>query len=1192
MGGSKQIPESACLVVGGVSADATLREVHVLFSGCPGYLSSSIVREATEKLYALVKFEEKTFALQAAESRRGTVWEHGASPVDLDFAEHEQIEQAALPEVETDIKPRPSRTSPGETSPSRSKSAAHTFLEFESETLTESSSIGTRKSMPTRADSASASEHCLDETEKTVNVVQISSTQSENAGLLQPSDREAVPQPRQSTLDIIADRLKSSSEGNESPTEVNASVASGADMDSSPAAEAVPPGGDISVQDGTDNTLHNLQTSPALNHSAEVAGSSVQGEAGQQQQRGRVSKTATKTKGRASSLPCERRTATPTGRSPSKPRAKSPASMSHVPDKSVLEDWQERLRKEKLFKKQDAPQKIAFGDLVEFEKGPNRTESQKFTVAAETARVRLKYALEKRILVDIEAALHDAEVAGVGQHETARAKVILNQTKHRLNVRTASFAQTRATNRISDAWKILQTADVAPNRRIAAVHVALREGREAASLCAKAEMKKDEARIQDALDFLSESWSAQAQERLQDATKRRDQTALVMAIAEAEAIKTSLQWPSVEAEPTGQQVSVMDDLAQSSAGAIVSEGDNTSVPDTKVSPRSDDGAVFLQGGLEKSSLTRARWQLDDASWDFMLRKGQETLANEERGKLVLMKIEDALNPESKTFAKRSLTLEHLIQEGKDYGVDPLFLARAEMAASIFKGRATARWGLFGAAIAFQQDGTLLTILTAPARMRSAIKQAKNAGLVRRELQCAFDLYERMETVHAMQQGLAEALRSGDHEYMCEKLEEAKKADIWRQDSEIFFLYMKCIEQRLAIERRRLDLERKQVSLVSDLKRTLISGRQSVVLHNLPDEIERAKELQLEKPQIKAFEQVLQHAQSQQRAQQQLELAMVDGDVVALRNAIQVAKARDVNQQLLAAAETALAEEELLIDLNKAVQDEDLVALDDVILSWRHHSFDKTVLDEAEARRQQLLDAQSTRQVRKIQDQVSRYLEEEPIRFLKGKSQLSKDGVRGVEKLCQMLQGIPKALIRIDAHTSLGAQHTAKFVMKLSQHRAETVMKELKNMGCPNPVTAQGWGNTHPKVKNPCIRVIILDSGRQGAAKEGLHKRMTDTAASLSSNKKMQLTLPRQLALLLHRNHARLVDLLSILDANSEGQVTRLELANALKDLPVHASEDEVDELFELLDSDKSGGIDFRELQRALLDEAKREQHVY
>eukprot|EP00930_Biecheleria_cincta_P018713 TRINITY_DN14482_c0_g2_i2.p1 TRINITY_DN14482_c0_g2~~TRINITY_DN14482_c0_g2_i2.p1 ORF type:complete len:1291 (+),score=276.31 TRINITY_DN14482_c0_g2_i2:62-3874(+) len=1260
--GSKLITEVACIVVCGISVDATLREVHVLFSGCPGYLSSSMVRETTETPYALVKFEEKAYALQAAESRRGTVWEHGGPPVDLDITEHELIEQAALQEGERHDKPRLSRTSPGETSPGRPKSARDAFPPSENETPRDfepssrksasastasvlssehsvdraeeavhapsenktsrdfrpsSSKFGSasasaasesetlRDSKPSSRKSASASiasvsnsERCVDKAaEEAVHAVGNSSPRVENASMLaQSDDRETTPRPsarehprtkmpRPRALDITADSLQSSLGRDESLTPIDVLLSSRTDMGNSSVGKAASPGSDTSIQDETAMIItSSLQTSPACNDSAAAADTSVRGETGKEERSSSTSTAASKSKGRAASAPCQRRT--PASRPPSNPRAKSPANVARVPDKSVLEDWQERLRKERALKKQGPRQKAAFGDFFDFEEGPDKTEVSKFTAAAVWARVRLNHAMEKRIVGDIEAALHEAEVAGVCQHETARAKTCLHQIKHRLNVRAAAFAQTKATNRISDAWKVLQIADAAPNRRIAAVHLAIREGREAANLCAKAEMNNEESKIRDALDFLGQHWSVQVQEQLHDATKRRDQKALVVAIAEAEAIKTSLQSPTVETNLAGQQVSVMDDLAQSSVGAIVSEDAMTSVPDIPVLPKNaDDGALFPQNDLEKGSLTNTRWQLDEASWDSMLGKGRETLANEERRKLVLIKIEDALNPESQTFAKRSLPLEHLIQEGNECGLDKLFLARAEAAAGAFQSKAAARWALFGAAVSFQRDGTLLTMLTAPQRMRSAIKQAKNNGLGRRELQCAFELYENMETVHALQRGLAEALSSGEHSLMRERLNEARESGIQRQDSEMLFIYMSCIEDRL-------ELEDKQAALMAQLKATLSSDRRSVVLTNLPKQMERAKELQLD---ISGFEQVFQQAKGQDDAQHQLEKAMVGGDVDALRIAIQVAKARDVNAQLLAAAETALGEEELLVDLNKAIQDEDPAAMEEVILAWCQHGFDKTVLEEASARWKQLLDGQVTR----IQDQVSRFLESEPIRFVKSKQvELSKEGISRVEKLAEMLQSIPKALIRIDGHTSMGALHTAKTVMRLSQQRAETVMSELKKIGCPNPITAQGWGNTHPKVKDPCIRVVIVDSGpSKNERNEQLRKRQT-AAAVLSPPRRtvepppLPTPLSKQLALLLSRGRSRVIDLFRLLDANSDGIVTKLELANALKELGVNASKDEVAGLFKQFDPDGNGGIEFTELRRAMHDELKREQELF
>jgi hypothetical protein len=82
------------------------------------------------------------------------------------------------------------------------------------------------------------------------------------------------------------------------------------------------------------------------------------------------------------------------------------------------------------------------------------------------------------------------------------------------------------------------------------------------------------------------------------------------------------------------------------------------------------------------------------------------------------------------------------------------------------------------------------------------------------------------------------------------------------------------------------------------------------------------------------------------------------------------------------------------------------------------------------------------------------------------------------------------------------------------------------------------------------------------------------------------SLPELLSSLLHQSKARVMDLFRALDKNGDGQVTRAELAKALKDLGVQASKSAMDELFSHLDPDHSGGIEFRELQRALMATAR------
>jgi len=60
-----------------------------------------------------------------------------------------------------------------------------------------------------------------------------------------------------------------------------------------------------------------------------------------------------------------------------------------------------------------------------------------------------------------------------------------------------------------------------------------------------------------------------------------------------------------------------------------------------------------------------------------------------------------------------------------------------------------------------------------------------------------------------------------------------------------------------------------------------------------------------------------------------------------------------------------------------------------------------------------------------------------------------------------------------------------------------------------------------------------------------------------------------------------LDLFRHLDTNADGQVTQAELAGALAGLGLQVSPPELKELFDQLDPDRSGGIDFRELQQAL-----------
>lgn len=79
------LDSSLWLAISGLPEDATPRELHVLFSACPGYLKCKVVSKKREgECEGVVQFDSKQHALQAIHARRGTTWRQGARPVELD----------------------------------------------------------------------------------------------------------------------------------------------------------------------------------------------------------------------------------------------------------------------------------------------------------------------------------------------------------------------------------------------------------------------------------------------------------------------------------------------------------------------------------------------------------------------------------------------------------------------------------------------------------------------------------------------------------------------------------------------------------------------------------------------------------------------------------------------------------------------------------------------------------------------------------------------------------------------------------------------------------------------------------------------------------------------------------------------------------------------------------------------------
>merc|ERR1712091_128834 len=82
---------SSCLTIFGLLHDASEREVHILFSSCPGYVRCIVVpgKDYRQKPYAFVQFDSQENAIAAMDSRQVTTWEEDAKPVSIEISKRD-----------------------------------------------------------------------------------------------------------------------------------------------------------------------------------------------------------------------------------------------------------------------------------------------------------------------------------------------------------------------------------------------------------------------------------------------------------------------------------------------------------------------------------------------------------------------------------------------------------------------------------------------------------------------------------------------------------------------------------------------------------------------------------------------------------------------------------------------------------------------------------------------------------------------------------------------------------------------------------------------------------------------------------------------------------------------------------------------------------------------------------------------
>lgn len=97
-----------CMVIRGLSWDATQREVYILFSSCPGFVGCHL-HAAASSTVAVVRFDSEEDAIRAAESRSGTVWGEGSKSVEIEAGTVELASEWDTSELvdDSDFSPSP-----------------------------------------------------------------------------------------------------------------------------------------------------------------------------------------------------------------------------------------------------------------------------------------------------------------------------------------------------------------------------------------------------------------------------------------------------------------------------------------------------------------------------------------------------------------------------------------------------------------------------------------------------------------------------------------------------------------------------------------------------------------------------------------------------------------------------------------------------------------------------------------------------------------------------------------------------------------------------------------------------------------------------------------------------------------------------------------------------------------------------
>lgn len=124
-----------------------------------------------------------------------------------------------------------------------------------------------------------------------------------------------------------------------------------------------------------------------------------------------------------------------------------------------------------------------------------------------------------------------------------------------------------------------------------------------------------------------------------------------------------------------------------------------------------------------------------------------------------------------------------------------------------------------------------------------------------------------------------------------------------------------------------------------------------------------------------------------------------------------------------------------------------------------------------------------------------------------------------------------------------------------------------------------------------LRSATNNAGAPKKEKAGNAAALRRAASTVSSKllATVNTSVEEQLGNILVKNHARVIDFLQDLDADGSGMVERGEWMSGMRALGLNIPDAEISAIFDAIDEDGSGIIDFKELRRALTAKSQRQE---